>query len=128
MKKSGFPTVIYLLLVFASGILVGGFAHRLYMLNTVNASRTAREYREKYLGEMRGRLKLDGRQFAELETIMDETRQRYRDMHERLRPEIKQLQDEQTTKINSILSPEQQVEYEKYREERDRRRRANAPF
>ena len=131
MRRFGFSTVVYLLLVFASGIIVGGFAHRLYMLQSVNSAspRTAKEYREKYLGEMQVRLKLNDQQVQQLGAILDETRQRYRELHERLmQPDAKLLQQEQTEKIQAMLTPEQQVEYEKYREERDRHRRRNPRF
>jgi hypothetical protein len=132
MRRFGFSTIFYLLLVFASGIVVGGFAHRLYMIKSVSAvvsPRTAKEYREKYLGEMRVRLKLNDEQVQQLGAVLDETRQRYRELHDRLmRPDAKLLQQEQTEKIRALLTPEQQAEYEKYREERDSRRRRNAAF
>jgi Spy/CpxP family protein refolding chaperone len=130
MKRSAWSTAIYLLVVFASGTIVGAFAHRLYMVQSVQsvreAAETARnpqEYRKRYLGEMRVRLNLTAEQEAALNEILDDTRIRYRELHERFRPEMKSIQNEQTDKINAILNPAQQAQYEKMREEREQRRK-----
>jgi hypothetical protein len=116
--------------VFASGAIVGAFAHRLYMVQSVQsvreAAETARdpqEYRKRYLAEMRTRLSLTPEQETALNDILDDTRVRYRELHERFRPEMKAIQNEQTDKINAILNPRQQTEYEKMREEREQRRK-----
>ena len=59
MRRSNLATLLYLLLVFASGTVVGGFANRLYMAKTVSApcalAKTRAEFRKQYIEEMRSR-------------------------------------------------------------------------
>jgi len=58
-----------------------------------------------------------------VEEILDQSRQRIHDFHERNKPEMKAIQDEQVMRVRAILNPAQQTEYDKLREERDRKRR-----
>src|ERR1022692_3771055 len=61
MRRSNFVTLLYLLVVFASGAMVGGFANRLYMAKTVtatvNAPPSRAELRKQYIQDMRSRLR-----------------------------------------------------------------------
>lgn len=124
IKRSNLSATLYLLMVFISGMVVGALAHRLYTMNSVSAStvRTPEEWRSKYVGDMTRRLGLNTTQVGALQKILDETRQRYRELHDRSRPEMKAIQDEQTEKIRAILDGQQQVEYEKMRVEREHER------
>ncbi|MGI8989869.1 MAG: hypothetical protein ACR2I2_09825 [Bryobacteraceae bacterium] len=125
MRRSRLSTSLYLLLVFLSGSVVGVFGHRLYMANSVNASplpRTPDQYKRKYLAEMRTRLKLDTSQVSRLSAIMDETRRRVREQHERSKPELERIQKEQHAKVSALLNGGQRAEYEKMVAERDKRR------
>jgi Spy/CpxP family protein refolding chaperone len=125
MKRSSLSTAVYLLLVFLSGIAVGVFANRLYVMNSVSAnasSKSPEEWRRKYVEEMRSRLRLSDQQVAQLQPILDETRQRFHDAHERAKPELKAIQDEQVQKVRSILKDDQKAEFEKFRQEREKRR------
>lgn len=122
---------MYLLLVFLSGILVGVFSYRLYMVNTVQSGtaarqqpRTPEEYRKRAIEEMTARLKLNGEQVNNLQQIMDETRQRYHEIRERQKPELKAIETAQYQRILAMLSDPQRAEYEKMRAERERRREA----
>src|SRR5712691_9469349 len=104
MKRSNLSAGIYLLLVFLSGALVGAFAHRLYMVNSVISS-TARkspeeyrrkyveEYRRKYVEEMKSRLALNRDQVAKLQAVLDETRSCYDQLHEQSKPAMKAIHD-----------------------------------
>jgi hypothetical protein len=129
MKKSSWSVAAYLIAVFASGVLVGAVGHRLYSTNPVIAT-TATEhqptrpedYRKKYVSEMQTRLKLSASQLEQLNGILDITRERFRELRERTRPEMKQIQQEQVEKIQIILNSDQQKEYAKMREERERER------
>lgn len=126
--KFGLSTGLYLLLVFLSGSLVGGFAHRLYMMNSVSANSTQRspeEWRRQYVEEMKTRLKLNDEQVAGLHQVLDESRSRFDEVRKKSRPEIKAIQEEQVRKIRSLLNESQQAEYEKLREERQKRRRSH---
>ncbi len=124
-KLPVFSTRLYLALVFLSGILVGGFGVRLYTLSPVSASvnpRNPEEFKRRYVEEMRSRLHLSDQQVTQLGPIMDETRQRYREFHERYKPELKAIQNQQVGKIRSILTEGQQPEYSKMLEEREKQR------
>ena len=123
--SSKFRTVyIPFVLVFLSGALVGGFAHRLYMMNTVKADNRSgpEEYRRRYVEEMQTRLALTQDQLSKLNKILDGTREKFRVLREQHRPEMKVIQDEQVMQVNAILSESQRPEYAKLREERERKR------
>ena len=124
-KRPIFTTRLYLALVFLSGILVGGFGVRLYTLSPVTASvnpRSPEEFKRRYIDEMHARLRLSDQQVKQLGPILDETRQRYREFHERYKPELKAIQNQQVSKIRSILTESQQPEYSKMLEERETKR------
>jgi hypothetical protein len=129
MKRSTLSTAFYILLVFLSGAVVGAFAHRLYMVNTVVSAKPD-EVRHHILDEMRTRLSLSEEQVKQLNAIMDSTKARYHEVKERwdnqsrqaAKPELKAITDDQAGKIRAILSEPQRVEYEKYRAERQKRR------
>jgi hypothetical protein len=125
MRRSSLTTGIYLLLLFLSGVAVGAFGLRLYTLNSVNASvnpRNPEEFRRRYVAELRARLKLTDDQANRLGPVLDETRLRYRELHEKHKPEMKVIQDDQVKKIRAILTDAQQTEYTKLLEERERQR------
>ena len=79
---------------------------------------------------MRTRLSLSEEQVKQLNAIMDSTKARYHEVKERwdkqskqaAQPELKAITEDQAGKIRAILSEAQQVEYEKYRAERQKRR------
>ena len=124
MRRTGLATALYVVLVFLSGAAVGAFGHRLYLMSTVKAESrpSPEEFRRRYVEEMRTRLNLSADQLAKLNEILDSTRARFRASHERRQPEMKAIQDEQVSKIRSILTDAQRAEYEKLRAEREQRR------
>ncbi len=127
MKRPGLTAVVYLVLVFLSGALVGGFGHRLYTQGTVSASSTAgrspEEYRKRYIGEMRSRLMLDDGQVAKLNEILDSTRLQYKKFNEAHKIELSGIQNDQVARVKAILSDSQRLEYEKMRAEREKNRK-----
>jgi len=127
MKKSGFIVALYLLLTFFSGVAVGGFGFWLYTTRSVNAESGGRlspeEYRKRYVQEMESRLKLTPDQLQKLSVILDSTRALFKEVADKHRPEFDAIQQHQTHQIRAILNPEQQVEYEKLRAEREARKK-----
>lgn len=124
MKRSHFKIAFYLFVVFASGIVVGAFGH----LYTVKASkleatrpRNPEEWRAQYVKDMTTRLKLDGEQLRNLNGILDATRDRYKAVKERYRPEMKAIHDQQIASVRSMLNSSQQLEYDRYRAERQKK-------
>jgi hypothetical protein len=137
MKRTTRSTALYVALVFLSGSVVGGFAHRLYTLNTVMAGPTSPkpdEFRRKYLNELRGRLGLNEEQLTKINAILDSTKTRYDEVRAKwdkeakvkAKPELKAIHEDQVQKVKGILSDTQQAEYDKFRAEREKRRQQNA--
>ena len=119
MRRSNLATLLYLLVVFASGAVVGAFANRLYMAKAVTANVTAppsrAELRKQYIHDMRTRLHLSDPQVTELQQIMDSTGQRMHEMH-------KAVENEHIRKVEAMLDEGQRTEYAKMRQEREKRR------
>ena len=127
MKRNNLTIALYILLVFAGGVAVGGFGHRLYTVKSVSAVSNKRkspeEYRRAYMLEMKKRVHLTDQQAMDVEKVLDSTREQYRAFRERTKPEMEKIQTEQTSGIRKILSEEQMREYDKMRAEREARRR-----
>lgn len=126
MKRSNLTIALYIVLVFAGGVAVGGFGHRLYTVKSVSATskrKTPEEYRRAYMSEMKQRLKLTDAQAVDIEKILDATRESYRQFRERTKPEMEKIQSDQTSGVRGILSDEQMREYDKMRAERDAKRK-----
>jgi hypothetical protein len=118
MRRSNVATLLYLLVVFASGAVVGGFANRLYMAKTVIAVAPGQpsraELNKQYIEDMRGRLHLTEPQIAELKQIMDSSDQRMRECH-------RTVKDQHIQKVVAMLDDSQKAEYAKMRAEREKR-------
>lgn len=120
---------LYCTVLFVSGMAVGALSHRYYVQDAVNAKAPARktpdDFRRAYLSEMSNRLNLSQDQATRLETILDETRTRFRALREQQRPQMEAIQNEQTDRIRALLNPDQLDEFEKMRAEREARRKAD---
>jgi hypothetical protein len=124
MKRSNLVIAIYLVLIFACGIVVGAFATRLYSPTPVLSSRPSRptpdEWRRQYVNEMQNRLKLTPDQLVKLNQILDETGKKVHAEHERHGQEMKVIREEQVGRNRQILTPDQLPDYEKLRQEHER--------
>src|SRR4051812_12947738 len=121
MKKSSLAVTLSMLAVFASGSVVGALGHRLYMVRTVIAGvenpqkrETPEEWRRKYMSELTNRLKLDQNQVAQVNTILDETRDQYRAVKERAKPEMEAIHKHQVERVSALLSSQQKTEYDRF--------------
>lgn len=125
MRRPGVAAALYVVLVFLSGALVGIFGDRLYtakaVIANVNATKPA-DYRKKYVDDMTKRLRLTPQQVSELGTILDDTRNKFHEEHDRSKQQLAQIHAEQVQKIHEILVPSQVPEYEKFRAEREKDR------
>jgi Spy/CpxP family protein refolding chaperone len=121
MKLSRAAIIVYIGLVFASGAVLGALGHRLYTVSTVSAkgTRNPEEFRKRVISTYQTRLKLTDTQVSQLSAIMDETRSRVEETRQKMKPAYQKIHEEQTDKIRAMLNPEQQVEYEKIRKERE---------
>lgn len=129
MIRSKFSLILSMLVVFASGVVVGVVSHGYWVGKNQPPKQEARkgpeEYRRAYVAEMKKRLKLDEAQGTKLVQILDETRDKYRALRDKMRPDMDAIQQEQVDRINGMLSPEQQQEYTRMRKERDDKRKAD---
>jgi hypothetical protein len=128
MKKLSVP--LYVLLVFLSGVLVGGVGYRLYNAGTVGAGverpgpprLKPEEYRRKYVEDMRTRLKLNDDQVAKLNAALDATHERFVAADKRFRAEREAMREEQTQMVRAFLAEDQRAEYERMIQEREKKR------
>ncbi len=129
MPRTRFSAVIYLVLVFASGILVGIVSHRLYVTTTVNANnsvappRTMDDIRKRYLADMRAKVGVNDAQIGSINQILDETKRKFDELHRQEKPLRDKIQQEQVESIRALLTDDQRTAYEKWREERARLQR-----
>jgi|SRR5579884_552369 len=127
MRRSNFLIAFYLVLIFASGAVVGTFATRLYMAKTVIASQerpprmTPEEFRRNYTTEMQTRLTLTPDQMTKLNDILDQTGAKVHEERERHNKAMNAIHEEQVGKTRTILTDAQLPVYEKLRHEREER-------
>ncbi len=123
MRRPNLVVSLYLLLVFVSGAAVGFFGHLLYHPSTARTATVAKprpeELRRKRLMDMKVRLKLSDDQVTQLNGIYDATRQEF---NEKIRPQMRTIQDQQVGKIRELLTDGQRVEYQKMLDELERKR------
>ena len=127
MKFSRAAIVIYIGLVFASGAVLGMFGQRLYDAAPVSSNRrpNPEELRKKTLAEYKSRLKLTDDQVSKFDALMDETRARVTEIRKQMHPAYEKVHQEQSEKVRGILSPDQQIEYEKMMKEREEHQKQN---
>lgn len=125
MNFSRKTIALYVGLVFVSGAVLGVFGDRLYTVTTVTKAKNAKpspeEFRRGYLGFMQKRLGLTDAQVTHLGLILDETRARMNEVHDRTIPEQQEIQKSQSEKIRALLTPAQQAEYDVVIKERRER-------
>ena len=107
-------------LLFCCGAAAGALAHRYFESRVVNA-KTAEDFRQHYVSEMKSNLKLNAEQVDQLQKILDETKAKYKAVRDRYRPEMLQVKAEQVERVKSILTPEQIPAYDRLVAERERR-------
>jgi len=127
VKLSRATIAVYLGLIFLSGGVLGAFGTRLYLASSVNAKppRNPEEFRAKALAEFKSRLKLNEEQVSTLNSIMDETKAQVIQVRKEMHPAYQKIHEAQNQKIHNMLTPDQQVEFDKMRKEREEREKQN---
>ncbi|MEO8596575.1 MAG: hypothetical protein ABI759_24875 [Candidatus Solibacter sp.] len=143
MPKSRLSAAISVLLVFFSGAVLGAFTYRLYSLPSVQMVKepgapprklSPEEWRKKYVSDLSTAVKMDEKQVADMNQILDRTREEFERLAQKVQPEQKALdtkfrpereaiQSRQVDDINALLRPEQRPLYEAFRTERERLRK-----
>ena len=129
MKRTQYSLILSLLLVFASGTVVGAFGLHLYEAKTVTATsrKSPEDFRRAYVEDLRTRLVLNAEQVLKLNIVLDQTRAQYKDVRDRMKPDMNRIKSEQIEKVNSMLSPEQQQKYEVFRTEQSNKAKQGPP-
>jgi hypothetical protein len=116
--------IVYFLLVFASGAVVGALGYRTYnppIARTVNGPSPRADWRKPYMDESKARLDLTPEQVTELKAILDDTEAKFHEARERENQEIREIRDEHIASIRKMLTADQLPKYEKLHAEREAR-------
>ena len=129
MPRTRLGTAAYLILVFASGILVGIVSHRLYMTATASANvapapRSMQEFKRRYLADMRQKVHATDAQIAEVDRILDDTKRRFDELHAQEKPLRDKIQQDQLSEIRALLDDQQRDAFNRWHEERMKSQRA----
>ena len=128
MPRTRLSAAVYLILVFASGILVGIVSHRLYMTTTASANTPApknlEEFKRRYLADMRQKVHASDAQIAQVNHILDDTKRKFDDLHAQEKPLRDKIQQDQLTEIRAVLDDQQRTAFDRWHEERMRSQKA----
>jgi hypothetical protein len=123
MTRKNLPIAFYLLLVFASGSVVGALGYRTYNPPTARSVSAPRpsptEWRQQYIEETKSRLSLSDDQVGKLTAILDQTEARFRDVRQHENETIRQIGEEHYQRVRTILAGDQLPKYEKLHQERE---------
>jgi len=123
MPRTRITIALYLVLVFASGIMVGIVSNRLYATTTASANSSPRnipEFRKRYLDGMRTRVGANEQQITAITKQLDETQRKYDELAKQERPLHDKIQQEHIDEIKALLTPQQVIVYDNWRAERAR--------
>lgn len=120
MKRNQWSAVVVAVLLFCFGAAVGALGHRYYASTEVNA-KSAEDFRHRYVSEMRSKLSLTSNQVAQLETILDETKAKFKAVKDSYRPAMLEIKKEQVSRVKSVLTSQQIPIYERLVAEREQR-------
>jgi hypothetical protein len=137
MSKSKTSAFFSLLVVFLSGALVGGLGFRYYSVNYLapqdkadarpKGPRDPVEVRRRIVAEMRDTIKLTPDQVTKVESILDTTRDQFKDIQKEMNEKGHDVWQHQIEEINAVLTPEQRPLYQqlrdKHQKEREERRK-----
>ena len=117
--------ILYLTLVFASGILVGGVSHRLYMTTSASAStttETSAQWHKRYLKTMKEKVAVSDAQISVVDKLLSDAKRKMDDLRAQEKPVHDKLQQELIEDIRSGLNDQQKAAYDTWRAERERAR------
>lgn len=123
MKRANLSVIVYVVLVFLSGALVGVVGFDLYNARAASAKGepcSPEALRQRYRDELRTRLQLSADQIRKLDVILNDTHNRFVALRDKYKPEVTAIQNEHADSIRAILDERQRAEYEKLRQEREK--------
>ena len=124
------PTsILWLVLVFASGLTMGVVGHRFFAQETgarfAPEQMTRAQLREDYLSKMRSRIGASETQIEQIVQILDRGRAAAYAHKERFDAEMRKMQHGFRSEIRALLTADQAIRYDEWREERRREREAH---
>ena len=123
MTRKNIPVVLYFLLVFASGSVVGALGYRTYnppiARGSLNPPPSPGEWRRQYIEESKTRLSLTDDQVAKLTALLDQTDARFREVREHDNQMVRQIREDHFEHVRAILTAEQIPKYENLHAERE---------
>src|SRR5580698_6452555 len=127
LSRSRVTIALYLVLVFASGILVGVESHRLYATtSTARANSSPQnmgEFRRRYLDGMKTQVGVSDTQLTQINNILEDTRNKVNELAALEKPLHDRIQQEHIDQIKDLLTPQQKIAYDNWRAERERAKR-----
>lgn len=123
MPRTRLSAILYLVLVFASGILVGVASTRLYAVKasvTPVTPRSMAELTTRYVEQMRQKVGVNDEQVTAVTKILADTKKKYDDLRHEERPVRDRIQQEQVDSIRAVLTDAQKPAYEAWRAERQK--------
>src|SRR5450755_2610318 len=123
MKRNQWTAIGFALLIFCFGVGVGALGQRYYSGQTVNAKEISDDFRHRYISEMKSKLNLTPAQVNQLNTILDETKAKFRAVRDSVHPAMVKIKEEQVARVKGILSASQVPAYEALVAERERKAR-----
>ena len=127
LSRSRITIALYLVLVFASGILVGVESHRLYATtSTARANSSPQnmgEFRRRYLDGMKTQVGVSDTQLAQINNILEDTRNKVNELAALEKPLHDRIQQEHIDQIKDLLTPQQKIAYDNWRVARERAKR-----
>jgi uncharacterized protein YdiU (UPF0061 family) len=125
MPRTRLTAIFYLILVFASGILVGVVSTRLYAVKASvkavpSVPRNMAELTSRYVDEMRQKVGVNDEQADAVKKILADTKRKFDDLRREERPLRDRIQQEQVDAIRAILTDAQRPAYEAWRAERQK--------
>jgi hypothetical protein len=127
LSRSRITIALYLVLVFASGILVGVESHRLYATtSTARANSSPQnmgEFRRRYLDGMKTQVGVSDTQLAQINNILEDTRNKVNELAALEKPLHDRIQQEHIDQIKDLLTPQQKIAYDNWRAARERAKR-----
>ena len=127
MTRSRGRAAVLLALMFAAGLAVGLAAERYALHSTVEGEkREAHSQGGTTIERFADELGVTNEQRAEIDPILEDTRERLAEVYARFRPEWKAVVDSARARIESVLTVEQVEEYRALLEEQESKERRRA--
>ena len=133
MANTKLSAFFSLLLVFFSGVVVGGFAYRVYSTTAAVApsnpkgpeeKRDPEAIRKHNIDEMTQAVHLDPQQVVQAEKIYDHTREQFDQVSQKHNADVRAIFDDQVAQIKAMLRPDQLPLYEALHAKHEAERKA----